>query len=123
MVEGILDSLIDEVRANSRDRKLPKNFDEKNFREENRAYAIWQAKWILLKEQIAEAEHISVSDEEVEKLAEADASRLGIAKDRMIQYYKSSDGTKDRLLTEKITAFLLDRAKITERIVEEPVAK
>ena len=120
LIDGFLDSFIDDVKKNSRDRTLPKNFNEQKFREENRAYAIWQAKWMLLKERIAEAENISVTDEEVERLAETEAARIGIDKSRLLQYYKTSTAATERILSEKVMSFLKEYARITEKELQEP---
>jgi len=114
LVEGLLDSFVDDVRERSRDRKLPKGFDEKKFREESRTYALWQAKWILIKEQIAAAEHLTVTDAEIEAMAEAEAVKIGVDKERLLQFYKKSSGATDRLLSDKIMTFLRTHAKVTE---------
>ncbi|HTS00637.1 MAG TPA: hypothetical protein VML00_12835, partial [Bacteroidota bacterium] len=119
IVNGLLDSYVDDVRNRARDRKLPKGFDEQKFREENRASAVWQARWILLKEKIAEQEKITVSDAEVEALAEREAGKIGIDKARLLQYYQKSGGTEDRLLADKITAFLRSSARITDKIIND----
>ena len=58
LVEAFLDSFVEEIRNRSRDRQLPAGFDEKKFREERRVHAVWQAKWMLMKERIAESEQI-----------------------------------------------------------------
>ncbi len=119
LVNGILDTLIDDIKNKSKDRALPKEFDEQQFRNDSRALAIWQAKWILLKERIAEAENITVTDEEIEKLAETEGTRSGIEKNRLLEYFKNSSAATERLLTEKIMTFLKSNAKITEKAVEE----
>lgn len=117
LVEGFLDAFVDDVRSRSKDKKLPPQFDEKKFREENRTFAVWQAKWMLLKERIAEAEKLTVSEEEIERLAESESARTGIEKGRLEQYYKSSKSATDRLLSDKIVSFLKEHAKITDKIV------
>jgi len=119
IVNGLLDSYVDDVRNRSRDRKLPKGFDEQKFREENRASAVWQARWILLKEKIAEQEKIAVSAAEIEELAEREAGKIGIAKDRLLQYYQKSGGVEDRLLSDKVMAFLRSHSRITDKIVAD----
>ncbi|HTO93389.1 MAG TPA: hypothetical protein VMM80_03430, partial [Bacteroidota bacterium] len=81
--------------------------------------AVWQARWILLKEKIAEQEKITVSDAEVEALAEREAGKIGIDKARLLQYYQKSGGTEDRLLADKITAFLRSSARITDKIIND----
>jgi trigger factor len=120
MVNMFLDAFIDDIKGRSRDRKLPPDFNEARFREENRVNAIWQAKWLLLKERIAEKESISVTDEEIETLASAEAKATGIDRDRLIQYYKDSNIAHDRLFSEKVLSFLKNNAKITERVVGPP---
>jgi FKBP-type peptidyl-prolyl cis-trans isomerase (trigger factor) len=107
--------MVEDVRHRTRDQKLPKGFDEKKFRENNREYAVWQGKWILLKERIAAAENITVHEGELEALAAEEAAKTGIAKERLLQYYKESAGTEDRIRTDKLMAFLRSSAKVTEK--------
>lgn len=119
MVNTFLDAFVDDVRNRSKDKKLPKQFDEKKFREDSRDYATWQAKWMLLKERIAEAENIKVTEEELEKLAEVEAERIGVDKERLLEYYKASSAGTERLLNEKLMAFLRSHAMVTEKELEE----
>jgi trigger factor len=119
IVNGLLDSYVDDVRSRSRDRKLPKDFDESKFREENRASATWQAKWLLLSGRIAEEEKIQVTDAEIEAMAEREAGKIGIEKDRLLQYYRKSSNAENRLLSDKLMSFLRSNAKITEKVIEE----
>lgn len=121
LVEGILDSYVEELRGRTRDRQLPKGFDDKKFREERRVYAVWQAKWMLLKERIAEAEKIEVTEADLEKVAEEEAARSGLAKEKLLAHVKTSDAIHDRLLTAKIAAFLKEHAVITDNVVTEPL--
>jgi trigger factor len=118
MVNSFLDAFVDDVKNKSRDKKLPKQFDEKKFREESRDYATWQAKWLLLKERIAEVENIKVTEEELEKLAEAESARIGVDKERLLEYYRVSSTGTERLMTEKLMAFLKSHAKVTEKVLE-----
>jgi trigger factor len=119
IVEGILDSFVDDIKQRSRDQRLPSGFDEQKYRAESRSYAVWQAKWVMLKEKIAEAERIAVSPEELDQRAEVEASRMGIGKDRLVQYYRSSRAASDRVLSGKIMEFLRSHAKIKETVVHE----
>lgn len=114
LVEAFLESFMEEIKGRTRDRKLPSDFDEKKFREENRANAIWQAKWMLIKEQIAAAEHMTVSDDELVALADTDAARTGIEKDRLLQYYRGTSSVSDRILTDKVVTLLKSAARIKE---------
>jgi trigger factor len=119
IVNSFLDAFVDDVKNKSRDKKLPKQFDEKRFREESRDYATWQAKWLLLKERIAEVENIKVTDEELEKLAETESARIGVDKERLLEYYKVSSGGTERLMTDKLMAFLKSHAKIIEKVLQD----
>ncbi len=118
LVEGFLDSFVEDLKKQSRDKNLPQGFDEQKFREESRAYAIWQAKWLLLKEKIAEQEKISVGKEDVEKLAETDAPRMGVTKEQLLRYYLGSGTVTERLLSDRVMAFLKEHAKVTEKLVD-----
>lgn len=119
LAKGILDSLLEEYRNRQPAKKLPADFDEKDFREKNRAYAIFQAKWYLVRERILEAENLGVDDGDLERLAVQEASKLGIEKDRLITFYKSSDTVKNRIVSDKLLAFLRAQAHITERVVDD----
>lgn len=119
LVNSFLDAFVDDVKNKSRDKKLPKQFDEKKFRDENRDYALWQAKWMLLKERIAEVENIKVTDEELEKLAETESARIGIDKERLLEYHRVSNVGTERLMSDKLMAFLKSHAKIIERVLED----
>jgi trigger factor len=113
-VEALLDSYVDELRGRSRDRQLPAGFKEETFREERRAQAVWQAKWMMLKEQIAEAEQLTVTDEDVERLAADEASRTGLEKEKLLPHYRKSEAVRDRILSGKIMELLSQNARITD---------
>jgi trigger factor len=117
LVEKFLDSFVEDITSRSRGKTLPAGFDVKAFRTEQRANAIWQARWMLLKEQIAENEGLDVSDAEIEQAAEADAGRIGLAKEKLLAYYKTSGSVRDRILSDKIMALLRERASVTDRPV------
>ena len=119
LVNSFLDAFVEDIKNRSKDKKLPPDFDEEKFRDESRAFATWQAKWMLLKEGIAEAENITVTDAELETLAAAEAERIGVGKDRLLEYYKNSSSTVERLLSDKVISFLKEHAKIKEKIVSD----
>ena len=117
VVNAFLDSFKEDLASRSRDRKLPANFEEAKFREENTAYATWQAKWLLIREAIAEKEGISVSDEDLTALAQLEAGRIGIDPARLLEYYRKSGSAAERLLGEKVMAFLREHAVVKETAV------
>ena len=114
MVHNVLDGLREELQNEQPSRKLPDDFDVEKFNERNHEYATYQAKWALLREELLKAENITVSDEDLAKLAEEEAERIKIPKDRLISYYKSSEQIKERLIGDKLLKVLVDSAKIKE---------
>lgn len=122
LIKYFLDSFVEEIRQQQPSKKLPEKFNEEEFRKENRAYAIYQAKWLLLKEKIIETENIAVTDVDIERLAEDESKKIGIDKTRLLNYYKTSKTANSRLLSEKLMNFLKDHAVIKEKIVEEQKA-
>jgi trigger factor len=114
LIRSVLDGLLEEIKNEYPDKRLPSEFNNEKFKEENRAYAIYQAKWALLREELIKAENVTVSDEDLEKLAEEESAKIKIPKDRLINYYKSSDQIKDRLIGDKLLKLLVNSAKIKE---------
>jgi trigger factor len=114
LTRSVLDGLLEEVKNEYPDKSLPADFDHDKFKEENRPYAIYQAKWALLREELINAEKITASDEDLEKLAEEESAKIKIPKDRLIGYYKTSEQIKDRLVGDKLIKLLLDSSVIKE---------
>jgi trigger factor len=117
LVNTVMDSYIEDIKTRSRDRKLPKDFDETKFRHDSRELAVWQAKWLLLKERIAEVEGITAGEEDLAKAAAEEATRIGLPADRLLEYYRKSSSAKSQLLSRKIMSFLVAEAAVTEREV------
>jgi trigger factor len=118
-VEALLDSYIEELRGRSRDRSLPAGFDEKKYREERRTQAIWQAKWMMIKERIAEVENLTATDEDIDALATTEAARAGLDKEKLLPHYKKSEAVRDRVLSGKIMGFLKQHARIADKELKE----
>ncbi|MDI6765435.1 MAG: trigger factor [Bacteroidota bacterium] len=119
LVKSILDSFVEDIKNRNPNKKLPQDFEEDKFRENNRTYAIFQAKWFLIRERIIEAEKISVEEIDLERLAETEASKVGIEKDRLYQFYKSSNSVKEKIITDKLLRFLKEHAVISEKVTED----
>jgi trigger factor len=114
LIRSVLEGLLEEMKNEYPNKRLPDEFNIEKFNEENRAYAVYQAKWALLREELIKAEDITVSDEDLENLAETESAKIKIPKDRLISYYKSSEQIKDRLIGDKLLKILVDSAKIKE---------
>ncbi len=117
LVEDFIQSMLDEERSKYPDGKLPPNFDEQFFRQKKRADAIFNAKWYIIKNRIAQVEGIGVTDEDFEKLAEEDSAEIGIEKEKLISFYKRSEHIKEKILNRKVLQFLKDKVKVVEKFV------
>ena len=122
LIKGVLDSLIEDMKNQYPNKKLPDDFNKDAFNENNRSYAVYQAKWFLIQEKIVDTEKISVEDTDYDRLAEIEAPKFAIEKERLLQFYKSSNSVKDRIINSKLTDFLKKYAQITEKITEEPIS-
>ena len=114
LVNSVLEGLLEEMKNDYPDKKLPANFDVKKFYEQNRSYAEAQSKWALLREEIIKKENIAADEADLVNLAEREAGKIGIDKDRLVAYYKTSDQIKDRIVGTKLLDFLLESAKVRE---------
>jgi trigger factor len=115
LVKGFIDSFLEDHKSRQPNKKLPPDFNEEEFRQQSRANAIWQAKWLLIRQKIVELEHIEVSDSDVQAMAEAESQRLGISKERLINYYKTSENIREKVLNEKVLNLLKENAVISEK--------
>ncbi|MBM4168791.1 MAG: trigger factor [Ignavibacteria bacterium] len=114
LVRNVLESLLEEVKQQYPKKELPHGFDIGRFNEQNRAYAIYQSRWALLREELIKAEDLTAEESDLVAIAEREAPRMGIDKDRLLNYYKSSDQMKDRIVGDKLIELLLSHAKIKE---------
>jgi trigger factor len=114
LTRSVLENLLEEIKGQYPNKQLPADFDVEKFFEENRAYAVFQAKWALLREEIIKAESLSIDEAALVALAEQEAPKIGIDKERLIAYYKSSDQVKDRLAGDKLIDLLISSTKIKE---------
>lgn len=119
LTKAVTDGYLEELKGQNAKKQLPKDFDETKFREEYRPSAIFQAKWYLIRERIIEAEQIKVEDADVQRRAELDAPTMGIEKERLTAFYKNSQTVLDRILSEKMMAFLKAQSAISEKVTDE----
>lgn len=121
LVNSVLEGLLEEMKNDYPKKQLPANFDVKKFYEQNRSYAEAQSKWALLREEIIKKENLSVEENDLVRLADQEAEKIGIDKERLVTYYKTSDQVKDRIAGTKLLDFLLQSAKIREIPEQQPV--
>ncbi len=114
LIRSVLENLLEEIKGQHAKKQLPADFDVEKFFQENRPYAIFQAKWALLREEIVKAENLNVDEAALVTLAEREAAKIGIDKERLITYYKSSDQVKDRLVGDKLIDLLIRCTTVKE---------
>ncbi len=114
LVENILTSYVDEIKAQHPKRDLPADFNEEEYRKTRKSDAILQVKWYLLRDKIVELEKIEVTDEDIEPLIEEDAKKYNIPADKLRNIYKQNADVKFRLLDKKLMDFLMQKANIKE---------
>jgi trigger factor len=119
LVKGIVTSQLQDMQTRFPNQKLPADFDEQKFREDVHPSAVFQAKWLLLREIILKEEGIKVDDAELEKFAKDKAQQTGIEESKLVDFFKQSEETQRRLVSDKLMALLKSHAKISEKVTEE----
>ena len=119
LVRLYTDSLIEDLKHRSPDHRLPADFNEQEFREQNRGPMAFQAKWHLIQDRIIADAELEISDEDYKQFAERDAAVIGVPAERLVDMYRNSAQTRDRLLTDKLNDFLLANAEVTEKPTPE----
>ncbi|MFI5252233.1 MAG: trigger factor [Bacteroidota bacterium] len=114
LIKNVTTSQIESLANQYPNKKLPPEFDEEKYRTEYRPDAVWQVKWFLIREQIINAENITAQDADLEERAALDSMKMGIDKERLIAFYKTSDQVKDSIVSSKLTTFLKSQSIITE---------
>jgi trigger factor len=114
LVRSVLDGLVADIKNQQPKKQLPEDFDMEKFYQTNAPYAVFQAKWALLREELMEAEGIAVEDADLEALAEKEAAVVGLDKERLLTFYKSSEQVQDRIMGDKLIDRLLGYAVIKE---------
>jgi len=120
--EGMIQSYFEEVIANIRKQEAEnpavQKIDEKEYKEKNRADAILRIKLHFLRSKIIEAENLKVDDVDLSIRADSESERTGIARERLMKYYQSSEDIKEKILQDKLDVFLKENNKITEKIYD-----
>jgi len=119
LVRAYTDSLVEDAKQRSPGQALPADFNEAEFREQNRGTVIFQAKWHLIRDRIIEDSGLALTQEDFEKFAERDAAVIGVEKERLASMYRDSPQTRERLLGDKLHDALLSAAEVTEKSTTE----
>ena len=116
-IETILSRMVETEKQNAQQYKQPIP-DDKILRENFISKAEWNAKWQIIMENIAEKENLEVTDDDLKKLAETEAEKVGIPADKLVKYYKDSN-RKESMIEEKVFEFLKQNTKIKEIDADE----
>lgn len=103
LVENILEEYVKSEEEQSKKSKYPFNRDEAKTRLYKSAEN--EVKWYLIKNEILKVENISVSDEELNELAQKESEKTGIPADKLISFYKSPN-QNEKNLDRKLFEFL-----------------
>lgn len=127
MLKEYLDRIVEDAR-NSEHNVDNGKFDEQFVRNQFKDRAVWNLKWYLLRDKIAENEKLEISEEDLNNEYE----RIAKAADKKLKQIKAAyslenreERLKDDMLEQKILEHLVSKAKIVEKKVsfEEFFAK
>jgi trigger factor len=114
MIDDYMDRLVESTKKSSR---KDREFDEKAFREQSRAGAIWNLKWMLVRRKLEEQESLTATDQDIEDAIKG-AVEAGGNEDQIRMTYKVPERRQELLsdLTErKILKWLEQKAIVTDR--------
>lgn len=118
MVENALNGMWEEHRN-----RPDADSDETAYREQNRPMVLWNLKWHMLWQKIAEIEAIEVTEEDAEAEIEKMVKDSEQSEKKMRALFKDGDRRRrlrDSMLEERVMAFLKDNAKIKETTPKKP---
>ena len=117
MVENYLQAVIRKAREDSKGQRV----DENEIRNEHRAEAIRQFKWILIRDKVAELEDIKVEEKEINDYIDDMVKKNENNRMQIMNYYRKPEN-RDRLETDllekKITQFVADHSEVTEKKID-----
>jgi FKBP-type peptidyl-prolyl cis-trans isomerase (trigger factor) len=96
-------------------------FNEAEYREQNRESALFGVKSILLKVKIIKVEKLDVDDVDLSIYAEKEAARLGMDKEKILGYIKTSEQIKYSILENKFLDFIKGNNRIVEIDMNEQI--
>ena len=114
---AIIAQMLEETQQENTRRGFPPNYgiDGNEFYERNNKIAEMRAKWMLLRDKLIESENIEASDEDLDKLAEEEATKYGLPKENLLKYYHKHDSVKNRIINDKLGALLREKVKVVEK--------
>jgi len=118
--KSMIDDYLDRMVESAKKRATGKKFDENEFRQQYRANAIWNLKWMLIRQRIAEQEGLRATDQDVEA-AILKAVEAGAEEEQARMTYNVPERRQELIsdITErKVLEWLENKAKVKERTVD-----
>jgi FKBP-type peptidyl-prolyl cis-trans isomerase (trigger factor) len=106
IVTSILDDMLKDYQNRLPDKKLPPDFDERDFRERGKKQAVFTAQWMYIRDAIIEKEGIDFDDTEIAEKAEEISRNTGIDSEQVLELFKSVPQYSDTFLFEKLLKLL-----------------
>ncbi|MFQ5706298.1 MAG: trigger factor [bacterium] len=115
MISNYLDVLFESAQRDSNDQ-----LDEEQFKRDYRANAIWNLKWMLVMEKLAEIENIVVTDEDRQAYVHRLSEERRLDEKKLWKSFRSKEAQKrlnDDVLEQKVLDFLEQHAKVRDKKV------
>lgn len=115
MINNYLEILVENLKKNSE-----KEIDETIIRQRYRVDAIWDIKWRLMKERIAELENLGINETDFDEYFKETSESEKIDEAKLRDQYSSNEAKshlKSQLYEEKILKVIADNSNISEKTV------
>ncbi len=112
LVTNVLEEYVKSEEEQAKKNKT-KHFNKEEAKQRLLKPAENEVKWYLIKNKIIKNENIEVNEPELMELAQKDSEKTGIAVDKLLNFYKSSNQS-ERLLDKKLFDFLKSNNNISK---------
>ena len=115
MIEDFLNAFIENMKEENKSK-----ISENEIKEQYKTEAIWNLKWILIRDKISELENITVEDSVIDKYIDELVEKAGKEGAKIRRAYKDKkqrERTERELFDKKVIDFLIENSKIKEKII------
>ena len=117
LVQRILDGYVEQVKNRYGDR-LPADFEEEKYKEENQERAVDEAKWFFISQKLEEKFEIEVEEDDLDEFLAQEAKQYGLDAASLKQIYAGSGDMLNQLRLnirgDKLMKKLLDEVSLNE---------
>jgi trigger factor len=117
LVERILNGYVEQVKNRYGDR-LPADFEEEKYKEENKERAVDEAKWFFISEKLEKKYEIEVEENDLDEFLAQEAKQYGLDAASLKQIYAGSGDMLNQLRLnirgDKLMKKLLDEVSLNE---------